>query len=243
VKLLSHTDFEIATCQATIFTPDEEFSSVKVMQRFYPHWADLFDVDPTVLPPFSRLPGDVPRIILQSTSEVWHCEIAPARVNFFWRQTTQETSPIELGIFFDKAFDVLIGYQQLLGSRIGRLAAIITRFARHDTPALFLARHFCHDRWSRAPLNRPEGFELHAHKRFLLHTAFQVNSWARNKTGHLTTGDSQIPIVMFEQDINTLPEEAPAKSFSTDDLRYFLHAVTSEFDIILQLYYPQERGE
>ena len=242
MRSLNHIDFEIAACQATLFTPDEEFSSVKIIQNFYPGWGDLFDADPIILPPFpSGIPGDVARIVLQSTSETWRCEIAPARINFLWRRTAQAISSIELGTFFAKAFDVLIGYQQLLGSRIGRLATVITRFALHDTPALFLARHFCQDRWSKAPLNRPENFELHAHKQFLLDTTFQVNSWARSKTGHLTKEDSQIPIVMFEQDLNTILEEAPTKSFSAADLQHFLHAAASELDVILRLYYPQER--
>lgn len=244
MKPLSHTDFEIVSCQATIFTPDEEFSSAKIMRDFYPRWAELFDADPTVFPPFpGGVPGEVPRIILQSQGGMWRCEIASARVNLFWRRTTQETSPVALGAFFAQASAVLHSYQHCLGPRIGRLAAVLTRFAQHDSPALLLAHHFCRDRWREAPLNRPESFELHAHKRFLLGGTFQVNSWARSKTGHLMLGDKHVSVVVFEQDINTLAEEAPTKSFSVDEIGHFWRVVTSEFDVILKLYYPKAEGE
>jgi len=242
VKLLSYTDFKIVSCQATIFTPDEEFTSAKIMQSFYPRWAELFNVDPVVIPQIpAGLPVEVPRIILQSTSEIWRCEIAPTRMNVFLRQTVQapETT-IELEPFFNQAFNILTNYQQLLDVRIGRLAMVITRFALHDTPGLFLARHFCQDRWNSAPLNRPESFELHAHKRFLLDGSFQVNSWARSKTGHHIQEDQRRPAVIFEEDINTMSEEAATKSFSRDEIRHFLRAASSELDVILQLYYPQE---
>ena len=110
MKLLSYTDFKIAACQAIIFTPDEEFSSAKIMQNFYPRWGALFNVDPVVIPQVpAGLPTEIPRVILQSTSEIWRCEIAPTRMNVFWRQTLlAPEATIELEAFFSQAFDVWV---------------------------------------------------------------------------------------------------------------------------------------
>jgi hypothetical protein len=56
-------------------------------------------------------------------------------------------------------------------------------------------------------------------------------------------GDKHVSVVVFEQDINTLAEEAPTKSFSVDEIGHFWRVVTSEFDVILKLYYPKAEGE
>ena len=104
---------------------------------------------------------------------------------------------------------------------------------------MFLARHFCKDRWDKAPLNRPENFELHAHKKFALGTDFEVNSWARSKTGKLAgDGDDKL-IILFEQDINTLAEGTAERDFSKAEIKKFFGAVASELDSILELYYPE----
>jgi hypothetical protein len=105
---------------------------------------------------------------------------------------------------------------------------------------MFLARHFCRDRWLTAPLNRPESFELHAHKRYTPPTLphFVINSWIRAKTGHLGQEPERIPIVLVEQDLNTIPEEASSRDFSASDITDFLRTVPPELESILLLYFP-----
>ncbi len=138
VSALSYIDFEILACQASIFTPDEEFSTAKVMQDFYPQWQKLFDADPTVLPAFpGGTPGEVPRIILQSQEGTWRCQLASARVNFFWQKSVQESLTVTSKEFFEEAINVLFSYQQILDLRMGRLAAVLTRFAKHENPGFF----------------------------------------------------------------------------------------------------------
>jgi hypothetical protein len=109
----------------------------------------------------------------------------------------------------------------------------------YEKPGLFLARHFCKDRWDKAPLNRPENFELHAHKKFTLASGFEVNSWARSKTGKLSGDGDEKLIVLFEQDLNTLAEEASTRNFCEAEIKKFFGAVATELDSILGLYYPR----
>ncbi len=214
------SSFELASCQATIFTPDGDLAVSKVMKDIYPSLATLFDGEPTILPPVPEgAPLEIPRIILESTSHEWRCELSPARVNVYWRRAKSTTACIALGDFFGKTVEILLQYAALLSPRIARLAALATRFSPLETPGLFLARHFCKDRWDKAPLNRPENFELHAHKRFTLASDFTVNSWARSKTGKLSGDGDEKLIVLFEQDLNTVKEKEPTKGFSEAEVK------------------------
>jgi hypothetical protein len=239
METLTAADFQHGSCQGTIFTPDGDLSVSKVMKEFYPSLADLFDGEPTVLPPMPEgAPPEIPRIILQSGSQEWRCEMSPARINLFWRRAKSTTSGIGIEEFFQRASEFLVQYSTETKSRVGRLAGLVTRYAEHESPGQFLARHFCQTRWDRAPLNRPESFELHAHKKFDLASEFQVNSWARSKTGLLKAEDAQKSIVLFEQDLNTLAEEAASRAFGEAEVKRFFCKVATELDIILRLYYP-----
>jgi len=242
-QTITALSFELASCQATIFTPDGDLSVSRGMKDFYPAFASLFDGEPTVLPPMPEgAPPEIPRIILESGSHEWRCELSPARANVFWRRTKSTVTRVELGDFFQKAGTILLQYTDVMGARVGRVAALTTRFCEHETPGLFLARHFCKEKWDKAPLNRPENFELHAHKTFLLTSGVMVNSWARSKTGMLKSDASQQPIVLFEQDINTLAEGAPTKDFRKADTTSFFHAAGNALDTILGLYFPDIEG-
>ncbi len=236
---LTASSFELASCQATVFTPDGDLAVSKVMRDLYPSLATRFDADPTILPPVPEgAPPEIPRIILESTSQEWRCELSPARINVYWRRPKSAEACVALGDFFEEAAKILLQYAALLSPRIARLAALTTRFSVHEKPGLLLARHFCKDRWDKAPLNRPENFELHAHKRFTLTSDFTVNSWAKSKTGKMSGDGDEKLIVLFEQDLNTLTDGAPAKGFSEAEVRKFFGAVSTELDSILGLYYP-----
>lgn len=237
--MITVDNFRLASCQATLFTPDEEISTPKLVGGLLPRWLPTFDADPVLLPPAEGLPREVPRIILNSTSGSWRCEIAPARLNLFWRGTKSVSPAVTptLTEFFRDATTLLNEYADFLKTRVGRLAAVLSRYASHPSPGLFLAGHFCQERWMTTPFNRPENFELHAHKRFSM-GEFHVNSWVRNKTGHASIESDVQPIVLVEQDINTLQEEADTRSFDGGDVVRFFSGVSSEFDVILRLYYP-----
>ena len=230
-------------CQATIFTPDIDFSAAKIMSSFYPKCVEQFDADPEVIPNLPGLPPEVPRVIMKNIDGSLRLEIAAARVSCFERIIKHDTPPIEISQFYSSAISFLSLYKETVDCRIGRLAAVRTVYAIHDNPGRFLARHFCKDIWDEAPLNRPENFELHAHKVFSLSNKFKVNSWARSKTGNLTENEKKVRIVLFEQDLNTLAEEANHSSFTSEDIALFFNQAIPEFDNILNEYYPITEGE
>lgn len=242
MDVLSSTDFEVSTCQATIYTPDEDISSAKVMKKLYPKWADIFDNDPEVIPPLPAFPAEIPRVKLRNKSNTMSFEFATARANFFWRKTKKDQPVIQLDSFYQEAIRLFSECHQLLGCRVGRLAAVISRFAKKENPGVFLARHFCKEKWNEIPLNRPQNFELHAYKQFPLNDKLMVNSWVRSKTGSFETKDEKNPIILVEQDINTLAEEVNNSDFQPEEIEGFFQKVIPEFDLILSLYYPGERG-
>ena len=235
---IDYTGFKNSICQASIFTPDLIFSARKILTEFYPQVADLFDEEPFLLPTVEGVPIEIPRITFQSQSKIWRCEIAASRVNFFWNKISEEIE-ISKEDFFNKAINLLGLYCKILNPHVGRIAAVLGRFARHPAPGPFLAQHFCKPEHIQGALNRTENFELHAHKRYIFKNKFNVNSWARNKTGSIKSE----PIILFEQDINTLQEEITTSLFNVDDIKEFFSSVVSEFDVILKLYYPEVKGD
>lgn len=238
--LSGRSDFSLGSCQATVFTPDEEISVNKLMRDLFPSWANRFDAEPVVLPSVDGFPRDVPRLILENKSREWRCEIASARVNLFWR--SQETAGVSIDEFAAVASSVLSGYMDFSQSRIGRIGFLRSVYAEHPEPGIFLARHFCQEQWQIAPFNRPENFELHAHKRFSLAGRWLVNSWVRNKSGRITRNEVERPAVLVDQDLNTLADDAQGRSFSASEVSDFLASSATEFTSILRLYYPNRAG-
>jgi hypothetical protein len=236
------SDFVLASCQATLFTPVAEVSAVRLLTKLLPDWVDRFDADPMVLPLPEAVPKEVPRLMLSSRSEEWKCEIAPGCMNLIWQKTTRAAEPTSLAERYGMLIPLLAQYAAALESRVGRLAAVISRYVEHGSPARLLASHFCKEEWLQALLNRPDDFELHAHKVFLLGGRFQVNSWVRNKTGvlNLPGDEAQKPVVLAEQDFNTLAEEQATRNFATDEISAFFRAAAVGFDETLRLYYPSD---
>jgi hypothetical protein len=90
------SDFVLASCQATLFTPVAEVSAVRLLTKLLPDWVDRFDADPMVLPLPEAVPKEVPRLMLSSRSEEWKCEIAPGCMNLIWQKTTRAAEPTSL---------------------------------------------------------------------------------------------------------------------------------------------------
>ena len=243
MDLIDDRSFRPSIFQATMFTPDMDFSTAKVMSKFYPKCTEIFDADPEVIPNVPGFPPEVPRVILKNKDDSSKLEIAAARVNCFGRMKKHDAPITDINQFYSDAIGFLTLFKETMDCRVGRLAAVRVVYAIHDTPGLFLARHFCKDIWDEAPLNRPENFELHVHKVFSLSDKFTVNSWSRSKTGNLTEDKKKTRIVLFEQDLNTLAEEAKESSFNHEDIELFFNQIIPEFNNILHQYYPTTEGE
>ena len=243
MEILRASDFRPASFQATVYTPGDEFSAGLISRTLMPEWGDRFDGEPVIIPAVEGLPKDLPRITLRSKNNEWRCEIASARVNFFWRTPSFNAISPEVSDFYSDALSLVEDYLRVISPRVGRLAAVLTWHCFHDSPGLFLARHFCKDRWDETPLNRPSNFELHAHKQYHMADGFDVNSWVRSKTARVSIENETRSIVLIEQDINTLNENLESSNFTLEQRRAFFDAVGTEFSQILRLYYPEKSKE
>lgn len=231
---LNFSDFEISLCHASIFTRKFNFSVRKVLTDFYFKVANEFDDEPYIVSPSPLgIPDEIPRMAFRSSSKIWQFEIASGRVNLIWEKNAPEIR-IQKEDFFKRAIELFETYITIFSPQIGRLGAILHRFAKHQTPGLLLARHFCDPEHIQGALNRTENFDLNAHKHYTLKNEFHVNSWARNRTGRVKSE----PVVIFEQNLNTLFAEIDSQEFDMEDLKTFFDFASNESDAILKSYYP-----
>lgn len=236
-------DFQVATYQASMWTPDVSVSGAKLLRSLPEEWFELFDGEPTVLPIPNDAPREVPRLLLASADEAWRCEVSSERVNVFWRRTSRDATEPTADEFFNRASGFLEAYKGIDDPRAGRLAGLVHRIVEHGSPAEFLVDRFCKPEVSDGLLRDLDSFELHAHKRFNLSDSFRVNSWVRSKTGFANEDGKSYPIVLLEQDLNTLNEELAERSFNVEELRRYFSLLPNEFSSILRLYFHKEPSE
>ena len=230
-------DFRLSSIQFTIFTPGLLFIPSKILGFVLTKWSQLFDAAPVSMPLPSEVPSEIPRIILQSSDGHYKLELAPSRANMFWLRQA-DTDEIKAEDFLGLATNLLCEYTAIVNGKVGRIAMVLNRYVKHENPGVFLAQHFCKDKWQTAPFSRPESFEIHAHKRYVLNNQFNINSWVRCKTGLIKLPDQQ-KIILVEQDINTFPEETETREFSNGQIKEFCKIGLNELNSILSLYFPE----
>lgn len=232
--------FRISSIQCVVFTPNLEIRSSQLLKHLFERWGDRFNGQPLTIPLPLDAPPQIPSIILTSIDNSLKMEVSKARTAVIWVRTHSEGDP-DVPVVVGEFCEILHDFLAHTHATPGRLATIIHRFLPMENTGRWLAEHFCKDIWLAGPLDRPQNFELHAHKRYRLARQFNVNSWVRVKTGILTIDRSSI--VLVEQDINTLAEELETQRFGRTRIRRFFDITVGEFDQIFALYFPEFRKE
>jgi len=232
-------NFALASLQASLFAPDSAVTATQFKNKLLPKWNDFFDGTPVILPLPANAPPEIPRVILQSKTKEWKCEICLSRANIHWlKQDTEADSP-NMAPILKRSQQLLTEHADTFDLRVARLAAVSVSCAPVETPGKVLSRHFCMQKWLNGPLNRPQSFELHAHKVFDM-GKFGVNSWARCKCGFIQEQGRKKPIILFEQDINTLAENMDDADYKTNDIQRFYKLAAAELPLILRAYFPED---
>jgi len=225
--------FKPISFQASIFTPSLNFTSGKIFAGLQQSFDTLFNGQPILIPLPPDIPKEVPVITLSSADNKFKLEVSQARLNFY-RINTDE-SVMDSSDFISK-FDLIVGeYLKLTSATVGRLALITTKCLETPIPAKELAEHFCKPGFLVEPFNRPENFEIHSHKKYSFN-AIEVNSWVRCKTGLLRKENK--PVIIVEQDLNTLAEDIEKKQYSIDEIKTFFERSFKEQQEILIKYFP-----
>ena len=198
-------------------------------------FGQIFDGNPTALPLPPDAPKEIPSIILCSKNSKLKLEIAEGRVNYF--SFFEQDDQVDLDIVIDLWKKILHVYLLATNAVVGRIAVVSLKGLELPDPGKALADHFCKPEFTEEPFNRPESFEIHSHKRYPIFSK-QVNSWVRCKTGKLLKGNK--PIVVIEQDINTLAEDANNTEFEESKIIDFLKKAIEEQSDILKKYFPDK---
>jgi len=215
--------------QGILFTPGTQIPTSRILGRLLEKFGTKFDGAPTVLPIPLEAHAEIPRIVLQSADNQWALDVALARINFRWVQMKddQQIQPTDFREQFLRFVEGLLQIEPPM--QIGRLAYVLTRYVLNDMPASLIAERLCKDRILQKASGNLENVEVHVHKRKRLVNTFEVNEWNRFKSGLLNLpGTPSKKIVLVEQDINTLAENAPVILFSADDVRRFTDAAVKE---------------
>lgn len=235
--MVSAQDFQVQSLTASGFVAADGFNPSAALRHVLRNWSEVYDGQTTSIPLPPGAPLDFPSVSVSSRDGAWHVEMSRTRVNLVWRRRDGQTR--NLGRTFSELAGRLVTIVEGEEASLGRLAALVTRITSVDSPGRVLARQFCRDRWLRGSLNRPEGFELHAHKTFSLLPDLTVNSWVRTKTAK--GGSPEYRYVTVEQDINTLAEELETRRFNRRETRRMFAAASRELDAILDMYFPASR--
>lgn len=233
--MIQEKTFKPVSLQATLFTPFLNFSTSKILASMVGTFGNLFDGETVSLPLPPDAPKEIPRIILQSKDKCWKLEISEMRMNFFG--FNQEGKALDSKKFSENWEKIVGAYLSITSASVGRLAVVSIKCQEVSNPAKTLAEHFCKEKFLVAPFNRPENFELHSHKKYVLE-GFEVNSWVRCKTSFLIK-DMQ-PIILVEQDINTLAEKINDIVYPFEKIKKFLEIFIKEQKNILSIYFPND---
>jgi len=229
-------DFALDRVLASAFAGSGEFRPTAALRELLQRWGDVYDGEVVSLPLAPDVPPDVVSVLLPNQDGSLRIELSRARANAVWLRNDGAEDSIET--IFSQFAQRLATIAETQKVNVGRLGAVVTRGCSLGDPGRAIATQFCRDVWLHGPLNRPEGFELHAHKTFDLLEQLRVNSWVRIRTAKSTPALDHHDSVILEQDINTLTQEIANRRLSREDSIRFFQSAAHQSEVILNLYFP-----
>lgn len=232
-------EFTLELVQTAIFTPEHAaFTSGKAVATILGRFQDRFDGELQVLPLPAEVPPEIHRVVLQSSDSRRRLSVAPVRIDSVWRNPVA-ASPASLREVASECAEVQEHYVEAMRVRVGRVALVVHRGCPVENPAQALIRRFCNEASQREPFNHSESFEIHNHKVYAPQRKgidYSINSWVRCKTAKLVADNR--PVILVEQDLNTLATEMESRRFDPAQMRAFFQMATVEADEILRKYFP-----
>ncbi|MDP3723712.1 MAG: hypothetical protein Q8R91_09485 [Candidatus Omnitrophota bacterium] len=232
--MLQANNFKSLSYLLSIFTPQLNFSSNTILTELMTGFGNVLDGQLMSLPLPPDAPPEIPRLTLPSADQRLKLEISPLRTNLF-RSRTKSDANVNAAEFLALAGRIFERYMQVTNAVVGRLSSVVVKYEAIQRPGIEIATHFCKEERLTTVLNRPENFEIHAHKVYEPH-GFKVNSWVRTKTGFLRPENE--PIVVIEHDLNTLHEELAQRRFDTQDIKRFHQVADDQHESVLVKYFP-----
>jgi len=229
---LSPEKFHLVQVQATVFTPDHNFSSSRFVSQVLKDFAARFDGDVQSLPLPDKVPPEVPRVVLTSKDKSLRLEGALSRINITWLlvnnvQARLANQAVELA-------DVLLRYLRSTQERVSRMGFVVNRVGHTPQPAADLIAHFCNDAIRERGLQQSRNFEVHNHDVVVLNvqgTTVPMNRWIRFRTARVAANG--MPVIGVEQDFNTIQEGSDKLRFTPELIQTFFNSVPQDADATL----------
>jgi hypothetical protein len=241
-QMIPASKFQTQLILASAFIAGDELKPTTAFLQALQEWSTIYDGDPVSLPLPSMAPSELPSAILTSRDQSLSIELARTRVNVYWKRIEpNKDASINVSDIYSQFSDRIATIAEKNKVVIGRLAALRVSMGNEQTPGRVLSKQFCREEILNGPLNRIEGFELHAHKVYELYQDQNVNSWIRIKTSGSPGPDYEH--IFVEQDINTLAEEVNIKDFDRANITQFFTQASNQLDSILNAYFPGETEE
>jgi hypothetical protein len=242
--MLKASQFRLVTVQAVIFTPNlAEFSQARLLGSVLARYSQRYDgpVEAVTLP--ENAPPHQPRVTLKSRDEVWRLHASPARTDSVWvRPSASLLAPAQEELSDQERVlecaQVLVDLVQSNMVRVGRMALVLNRFSLVANPPQEMIAHFAHPELLRGAFRQSAGFEVHNLTRYPMPAGPMINSWSRCRSATIMPGPQ--PAVSFEQDLNTLEEEAPKRHYAADEIRDYFARAAEEAASILSVYFPED---
>lgn len=244
--MITHSQFQVVRLRAAIFfSYNFDLPIMKILKGFPGRHEEKFDDAPFVLPDADKMPAplppEVPRVTFKSKLGKWVFQIARSRADVFLG-VASEGDVVSPSMFHQECAPILIDFIKAFNIEVSRFGAVCERFSVYENPGLTIAKFFCKDSWTSkdGALNRPESFELHAHKVYDVPQGFSINSWLRCRSGQVA-GAVNGPAILVEQDINTFPKENG--TLLIDECSVFFQVVSEEMEQIMELYFPSKEAQ
>jgi hypothetical protein len=237
--MVNWQQFTLESVQAALFTPDHvAFTAGRVVATVLRQFGEVFSGEMQALPLPHDVPPEIPRVVLQSVDGSRIVNAGPARFNYIWHYIGAG-SQVTLPEVVQQSTEVLTYYVRESRVRVGRLALVVQRACRNETPAQTLIRRFCNEESQVEPFNRSATFEIHNHKEYQpAHEGvdYEINSWVRCRCGILDPDKK--PAIVVTQDLNTMAGASEQGQFDADKVGVFLSMACKEAEAILKKYFP-----
>ncbi len=227
----------------SIYTPDLNISnSLKIANTAVDVLGDNQDIVPSILPIPQDAPPDIPRIILSSPDKTLNINISLQRTNLFCEMPIDISSEsINIEEYSNISSKFFSCFKKDLDLRVQRMAFVCDRADFREDALDYIQNRFCNkDQIKKGrPFSNPKRFEIHSLKKHDWES-FHINSWVRLYflSVKMKNANSNEPIIMVKNDINTLSiEEDAGSNFSEKNIKEFFEKAPSHIDDILQLYF------
>ena len=229
--------FSLAQVQAALFTPGFQFTPQKMASHLMEAHSQNFEGQHLILGLPPGAPPNMPRFYLGNDQTRYRLQSTPERVDFFG-VSSEVTMPVDVSAALKIATEVLCDYAEYGRCVVGRMACILAHVLPTEAPGQAIASQFCRRDWVERAFPRVGDFEVHAHQRLVLQSGLTVNAWIRSKSAVLHSGAgvlaTAVPVIMVEQDINTLHEELAKHDFASDVIASFFEQTVSQAAVMLE---------